>query len=283
MARISLITPYRNGREFLPGLVRIVQQQTFADWECLLVNDGSEDGGPELLERICAGDPRFRLLTLPGGNAFQRLPARPRNHALAQVRSPLVAFLDCDDLWHPRKLELQFAFHDDGRLDLSVTAYARFRRLERPPRAVRCPPSRLDAGAMRWGNPIPLLTLLMRRELLEQGFPMVPHEDYLLWLNLMRDHPELRYGSLPLLLGFYRLHQDNLSRHPADVIPWTYRVFREHGLGRAAACRQLAMWGGFHARQLLAECPGIRKPVPSCSVAELLGREPLRVMPSGDR
>lgn len=283
MARISLITPYRNAREFLPGLVRIVQRQTFADWECLLVNDGSEDGGPELLERICAGDARFRLLTLPGGKASPRLPARPRNHALAQVRSPLVAFLDCDDLWHPRKLELQLAFHEDCRLDLSVTAYARFRRLERPPQAVRCPPARLDARAMRWGNPIPLLTLLMRLELLEQGFPMVPHEDYLLWLNLLRDQPELRYGSLPLLLGFYRLHQDNQSRHSADVIAWTYRVFREHGLGRAAALRQLALWSGFHARQLLAERTGSRRPVPSLSVVELLGREPLRVGPAGDR
>ncbi len=283
MARISIITPYRNARVFLPGLVQIVQRQTFADWECLLVNDGSEDGGCELLEQMCAGDRRFRLLTLPsltGGKISQRLPARPRNHALAQVRSPLVAFLDCDDLWHPRKLELQLAFHEECRLDISVTAYARFRRLDRPPLAVRCPPARLDSGAMWWGNPIPLLTILIRTELMEPGFPMLPHEDYLLWLNLVRDRPELRYGSVPLLLGFYRLHQDNQSRHLADVIAWTYRVFREYGLGRAASLRQLALWGGSHAWQLLAERTGRSWAAPGFSVLELLGREPLRILPS---
>jgi teichuronic acid biosynthesis glycosyltransferase TuaG len=275
MPCISIVTPYRNAEAFLPGLVRTVQAQTFADWECLLVDDGSDDNSAAVLARCCGGDRRFRRLPLPAlVAAGPRLPARPRNHALSQLRSPLVAFLDCDDLWHPHKLEQQLAFHRERRLDLSVTAYARFRQQERPPLALRCPPPRLKLAQLRRGNPIPLLTVLIGAELLESGFPLVPHEDYLLWLNLFRDHPDLRYGALPSLLAFYRLHRDNQSRHLSQVTGWTYRVFRRHGLGRGAALQQLLLWGGRHALQLMHDRVAS---VPPLSVRALQQQEPLRL------
>lgn len=284
MPRISIITPYRNAEAFLPGLVRTLQQQTFTDWECLLVDDGSQDRSAEVVARCSGGDPRFRQLPLPpepGVGRGLRLPARPRNFGLGRINGPLVAFLDCDDLWHPRKLEDQLAFHCAGRLDLSVTAYGRFRRLEESLVAVRCPPESLSIGGMRRSNPIPLLTVLVRAELLERGFPLVPHEDYLLWLNLRRDHPDLRYGRLPSLLAFYRLHDANHSRHLLKVTGWTYGVFRRHGLGRAAALRQMVRWGGSNSVRLVREQFSAAGAVPpQLPLAQLLQRSPLAVVPS---
>jgi len=281
MPKISIITPYRNAEVFLPGLVRTLQQQTFPDWECLLVDDGSQDRSSEVVARCSGGDPRFRPLTLPlepAGGCGSRRPARPRNFGLGRINGPLVAFLDCDDLWHPRKLEDQLAFHHAGNLDLSVTAYGRFRRLEEGLEAVRCPPEQLSLGSMLRTNPIPLLTVLIRAELLEQGFPLVPHEDYLLWLNLRRDHPGLRYGRLPSLLAFYRLHAANQSRHLLQVTGWTYGVFRRHGLGRAAALRQLVRWGTTNTARLLRERrPSVAMAPPTLPLAQLLLRSPLPV------
>ena len=273
MPQISIITPYRNSEGFLPGLVRNLQQQTFQDWECLLVDDGSDDGGAERLARCCAGDARLRLLPLPQSAAEpqrQRLPARPRNHALGQAHSPLLAFLDCDDLWHPRKLELQLAFHRAGDLDLSVTAYGRFRGMDEGLMAVRCPPARLSLAQMRRSNPIPLLTVMVRAELLGGGFPPVPHEDYLLWLDLRRDRPELKYGMLPLVLAFYRLHGANQTRERSRVVGWTYRVFRRHGLDPLAAAAHLLGWGGSHLRQSLHERLRGARRAPAGTVEELL-------------
>ncbi|MCP9917453.1 glycosyltransferase family 2 protein [Cyanobium sp. ATX 6F1] len=279
MPRLSIVTPFRNAEVFLPDLVRTLQQQTFRDWECLLVDDDSEDRSAEVLTRCIAGDRRFRQLPMPADasrRVGQRLPARPRNHGLAHVGSPLVAFLDCDDLWHPRKLEHQLAFHQAGGLDLSVTAYGRFRTLGQPLLAVRCPPERLVLEQMRQSNPIPMLTVLVRAELLEGGFPLVPHEDYLLWLNLRRDHPDLRYGVLPSLLAFYRLHDANHSRHLFQVTAWTYGVFRHHGLDHAAALRQLMLWGSRHALQVVSERRLVPPPVSITSpLNALLGGAPL--------
>lgn len=281
MPLISIVTPYRNAEAFLPELVRTVQAQTFVDWECLLVDDGSDDNSAAVLAACCGGDRRFRRLPLPTPVALgPRLPARPRNHALARLRSPLVAFLDCDDLWHPRKLEQQLAFHREQRLDLSVTAYARFRRLDQPPLALRCPTPRLSLARLRRGNPIPLLTVLIGAELLEGGFPLVPHEDYLLWLHLFREHPDLRYGALPSLLAYYRLHRGNQSRHLSQVTGWTYRVFRRHGLSRAAALHQLLLWGGRHALQLGLDRMAT---VPRLSVRALQRQAPLQLPLRGRR
>lgn len=277
MPEVSIITPYRNGKGFLPDLVASVRRQTFRDWECLLVDDGSDDGGAELLERCVAGDRRFRFLALPPSvmhSHAQSLPARPRNHALAQAGGSLVAFHDCDDLWHPCKLDWQLAFHRDHHLDLSVTAYGRFRRPEEPLQAIRCPPRQLSLEQLRQANPIPMLSVLIGRECLDCGFPLMPHEDYLLWLNVFRERPDLRYGVLPFLLAFYRLHHANQSRHLTEVTFWTYRVFREHGLRRTAALRQLMRWGAWHAMLLMNER---RQGGGAGPVWELLERAPLEV------
>lgn len=285
MPEVSIITPFRNAEIFLPDLVHTLQKQTFRDWECLLVDDRSSDRSAEVLTRCSEGDQRFRQLPMPaehGTNGGLRLPARPRNHGLAHVRSPLVAFLDCDDLWHHYKLEHQLAFHRAWKLDLSVTAYGRFRTIGQPLKAVRCPPERLVLEQMRRSNPIPLLTVLIRAELLEGGFPLVPHEDYLLWLNLRRDQPDLRYGVLPSLLAFYRLHAANYSRHSLQVAAWTCGVFRRHGLNHASALRKLVLWGYSHALQLVSEHSVSPAAVPMLSsLGAILEGEPLSATSCG--
>ena len=62
---VSVITPYRNATQWLSGLVETLQNQTYGHWECLLVDHGSTDGGPDLLHHWVADDPRFRCLAVP--------------------------------------------------------------------------------------------------------------------------------------------------------------------------------------------------------------------------
>ncbi|MCX5968299.1 MAG: glycosyltransferase family 2 protein [Cyanobacteria bacterium] len=283
MPRVSIVTPFRNAARFLPGYVANLRRQSCDDWECLAIDDGSSDGGAGLLERCVASDRRFRLLRLPearpGSTPLARLPARPRNHGLAHVLSPLVAFLDIDDLWHPRKLERQLAFHAAGQLDLSVTAYGRFRSAREPLLALRCPPAQLSAISLADANPIPLLTVLVRTELLAGGFPTIPHEDYLLWMNLQRRQPGLRFGSLPELLAFYRLHQNNQSGQPLQVAGWTYNLYRQYGLSRTGALTRLGRWGLGHLRRQWQERQQqATLPCGTQSVESLLAAQPLRLV-----
>ena len=87
--------------------VASVQAQTLADWEMLLVDDGSTDGSRALAARLAAEEPRIRLL----GWATTAGAAAARNAGIRAARGRFIAFLDADDRWQPEKLARQIALH----------------------------------------------------------------------------------------------------------------------------------------------------------------------------
>jgi glycosyltransferase involved in cell wall biosynthesis len=103
---VSVIIPFLNMRRFLPEAVDSVRAQTETDWEIILVDDGSDDGGEELARSYARGDPsRIRALPLPGQSA--RGASAARNRGLKDARGEYIAFLDADDIWLPDKLGRQ--------------------------------------------------------------------------------------------------------------------------------------------------------------------------------
>jgi glycosyltransferase involved in cell wall biosynthesis len=103
---ISVIIPFLNMRRFLPDAVDSVRAQTEKDWELILVDDGSDDGGGELARKYAGDDPsRVRALPLSAQSAHGASAAR--NRGLAEARGDYIAFLDADDIWLPEKLGRQ--------------------------------------------------------------------------------------------------------------------------------------------------------------------------------
>ena len=105
MSLVSIITPAYNAERFLEKTMQSVLAQTYANWEMLVVDDGSKDGTAQVAQRYAEKDERIRFLTHPG-NANRGVSAT-RNLALEHAKGKWVAFLDSDDLWVPYKLELQ--------------------------------------------------------------------------------------------------------------------------------------------------------------------------------
>lgn len=100
--RISIITPNFNKGEFLAACIKSVLDQTFADWEMIVVDDGSTDGSDAIGERWAADDDRIRFFRNP---AESKGAAAARNLGLEKSRAELILFLDSDDLLHPECLE----------------------------------------------------------------------------------------------------------------------------------------------------------------------------------
>jgi hypothetical protein len=212
-------------------------------WELLLVDDGSTDQGPLAAEDAASCDPRIRCLTAPPRpSGSPPGPWWPRNAGIRAARAPWIAFLDVDDLWHPLKLERQLQMHRRHGLDLSVTGYARFRHGHQDLASWRCPPRQLHLRRLLRANVIPLLTVMVRRDWVSEGFRPVPHEDYLLWLDLFRQRPNLQYGCLPELLAAYRLHDANLTVRRPALAAWVYGVHRCHGRRRFQSAAALVPW-----------------------------------------
>jgi glycosyltransferase involved in cell wall biosynthesis len=106
---VSVVIPAYNGARYLPASIGSVLAQTFTDFELIIVDDGSTDNTRDVVEPYL-NDPRVKYIH----QTNRRLPGA-RNTGIRHSSSALIAFLDCDDAWLPRKLELQCqALQDPG-------------------------------------------------------------------------------------------------------------------------------------------------------------------------
>jgi glycosyltransferase involved in cell wall biosynthesis len=130
---VSVIVPVYNGLHFIQAALNSVLNQTFTNWECIVVDDGSFDGSYEKALRFQSEFPdRFRVLRQK--NSGQ---ARARNFGVDNASGEFIAFLDCDDVWHEEKLAIQVkALSGNDDLLLSLTSYSITQR-RRPRRVIR--------------------------------------------------------------------------------------------------------------------------------------------------
>jgi glycosyltransferase involved in cell wall biosynthesis len=108
---VSVVMNCLNGERYLREAIDSVYAQTYADWEIIFWDNASTDRSGEIAQSYDARMRYFRgASTLPLGAA--------RNKALQQARGRFIAFLDCDDVWLPGKLESQTALFNDPEVDL---------------------------------------------------------------------------------------------------------------------------------------------------------------------
>lgn len=89
---VSIVVPVYNVEKYLPTTLESIQRQTFKNWECIVVNDGSTDNSGEICARFGAKDKRFKILNTPNGGV-----STARNKALEVATGEYVAFVDSDD------------------------------------------------------------------------------------------------------------------------------------------------------------------------------------------
>lgn len=98
--KVSIIMPAYNAEAFLDRSITSVRNQTYENWELLIVDDGSIDHSREIVRNFTAIDSRIKLLCNEHGGT-----ARARNTAIEVAQGDYFAFLDADDVYHPRYLE----------------------------------------------------------------------------------------------------------------------------------------------------------------------------------
>lgn len=98
---VTIVLPTYNRRPLLGKAVDSILQQTYGNWELIVVDDGSTDGSLESLPQ----DPRIRAVQL----AHTANLAKVRNTGLDAARGDVIGFIDSDDTWQPEKLALQIA------------------------------------------------------------------------------------------------------------------------------------------------------------------------------
>ena len=100
---VSVVIPVFNGASFIARAVDSVLAQTCKDFEIIIVDDGSTDDTQAVLARLATTS---GIICLHQQNAG---PAQARNLGIKSATGENIAFLDCDDIWFPEKLEAQLA------------------------------------------------------------------------------------------------------------------------------------------------------------------------------
>lgn len=120
---VSIITPMYNTGDFIGETIQSVQKQTYENWEMIIVDDASPDGGAGIREvkKYAVTDKRIVLVESKVNSGS----SGARNRALRKSRGEYIAFLDADDLWHPEFLEKQLAFLAEKKVVLVFCSYRR--------------------------------------------------------------------------------------------------------------------------------------------------------------
>lgn len=220
---ISIVLPVYNRLAYLRESIDSVFAQTFAHWELIIADDGSDETTRAYLRTLT--DPRVRVLWLAhAGN-----PGVMRNAALAEARAPYIAFLDSDDYWRPDKLARQLEHLRASAARWSHTAYDCVGP-QGNPLAQRWIPSsgRIFRDILCMRAQIALPTVMAERALIAEagGFDagQVQHGDYDLWLRLV-----LR-SDLALLdepLAVVRNHRDHYTRGGVWALHWKRRLYEK--------------------------------------------------------
>lgn len=108
--KISVIVPVYNVEKELPRCIESLLTQTYSNFELLLINDGSSDGSPEIMEKYAEKDLRIRTLHKKNGGV-----SSARNRGLEQAKGEYVCFVDADDAVAPQYMEwLYLALRQSG-------------------------------------------------------------------------------------------------------------------------------------------------------------------------
>jgi glycosyltransferase involved in cell wall biosynthesis len=124
---VSIIVPVYNTAPLLARCLESLRGQTFADFECFCVDDGSTDGSDAILARCAAADPRFRVLTQSRHGC-----GHARNTGLQHATGRTIGFVDSDDYLHPRMLELLHERLYAENADLAVCGFRSCRTCAAP-------------------------------------------------------------------------------------------------------------------------------------------------------
>lgn len=118
---ISIVVPVYQAADYITQTLRMVQAQTYTDWELILVEDASKDGSAEKIEEYLRAhsDPRIRLIRQKENGGA----ARARNTGVDEAGGRYLAYLDADDLWFSDKLSRELAFLKEKRAGFVFTAY----------------------------------------------------------------------------------------------------------------------------------------------------------------
>ena len=210
---ISIVIPTYNRADLIPKAIQSVFEQTYQNWELIIVDNYSDDGTKEVIDSF--KDSRISMLLIPRTGSV----AASRNLGVLHSKGEWIAFLDSDDWWFPKKLSSvvraiqsnpDLIYHDlqivSGPNDEKSSQKTRSRKLKDP----------IFLDLLLNGNDITLSSVTVRKTIfikvngMNESPTFFAIEDYETWLRIAKITN--RFEHIPKTLGAYRLHDGNIGK-----------------------------------------------------------------------
>ncbi|WP_105188473.1 glycosyltransferase family 2 protein [Pseudoalteromonas sp. T1lg48] len=219
MEKVSIVMPCYNASRSLNRAIDSVLNQTYSEWELLIVDDCSTDDSMELAQSH--GDKRIRVFS----NVENSGAGVSRNKAISEATGRFIAFLDTDDYWHKDKLLTQVNFMLNNGYALTYHAYQKFN--EKGMKGVFSPPSSASYKQLLQTNYIGCLTAMYDSQQLGKCYmPTIrKRQDYALWLAILKTGVVAR--GLPEVLAYYST-DTGMTQNKAKIIKHQWLFYREH-------------------------------------------------------
>ena len=219
--KVSVVTPVYNAEEFLGETMDSVLAQSYENFEFLLVDDCSQDRSAEIIQDYAKEDERVRYLKLEenGGAAVAR------NKGIEEAEGRYIAFVDSDDLWYPKKLEIQLKQMADRN---QAFTYTKYERISEAGETLGAPdfPEKLNYSGLLKNTAIACSTVVIDREVIgDFRMPLVRKgQDTATWLQILKDHD---YAYLvDEVLNRYRSREGSLSSNRFGALKRTWNTYR---------------------------------------------------------
>lgn len=218
---VSIITPMYNGGRFVAQTIESVLSQTYKHWEMLVIDDGSSDNGPEIVEAYTKEDSRIKLFSQANGGS-----AAARNNGIRRASGQYIALLDADDTWNSDFLEKQLELMK--RKD-ALLVFSSHTRIDENSEEILKPyivPEKVGYKDLLKNCYISCLTGLYDTS--KYGKVYLSEEmkslrdDYVYWLEIIKK-VGVAYGNKAVLAN-YRMLNTSVSRNKRNVIMPQFKV-----------------------------------------------------------
>lgn len=220
---VSVVMPCYNAEKYIRESIESVIKQTFLNWELIIVNDGSKDNTISIIQEYASKDPRIRCIDCPVPSGS---PAEPRNIGIRESVGRYIAFLDSDDIWTPDKLDSQLELFSKGDYIIVYCDYESITENgERMDRKVKEPDCCNYKQLLRF-NCIGCSEAIIDTEKIgKPQFKKIGHEDYLFWLEIMKNGGmAINTNQVQLL---YRERTSSVSGNKLQAAKWAWNIYRK--------------------------------------------------------
>jgi len=221
---VSIITPTYNSEAFIEQTIESVQNQTYQNWEMIIVDDASTDGTVSIIEKFIEYDKRIQLYK----RAVNSGAGVSRNYAITKANGKYIAFLDADDLWKAEKLEKQIHFMQSRNVPFTFSFYGCINQEGKTLNKRVEAPRVLTFRQLFFCNFIGNLTGIYDTKFFGKIAisTIRKRQDWIMWLIVLK---KLKKAYVvPESLAFYRVHEKSISASKTDLLKYNFMVYRKH-------------------------------------------------------